>query len=124
MKGVVNYWDYHLNLGYYYVETDIIVKFETVDEVLNLTSVELNIPPERYIVCQNDELKNVLDENEKGWHHYIEIDGDKRISRLYNSLVETGYYERITWEKGIGLTQYISGYGAMREAIELYIIIE
>ena len=77
------------------------------------------MPLDGYIVCQNEELKDPLDENVKGWHHYIKVDGDKRESHYYNTAVDTGYYENMIWERGKGLISYRSGYGALREAIEL-----
>jgi len=77
------------------------------------------LPLDGYIVCQNEELKDPLDENVKGWHHYIKVDGDKRESHYYNTAVDTGYYENMIWERGKGLISYRSGYGALREAIEL-----
>ena len=40
--------------------------------------------------------------------------------RSYNDLTETGYYERFVWEKGKGLIEYKSGFGAERDRIYLW----
>ncbi len=45
--------------------------------------------------------------------------GTTSIYRYHNTAVETGYYERFVFEKGIGLTEYARGYGAKRDHIEL-----
>jgi hypothetical protein len=37
----------------------------------------------------------------------------------YNSAVETGFYERIVWQRGVGLAEYVRGFGAERDLVEL-----
>jgi len=107
-----------LSLGYFYVQKDRIYKIDPTKENLDrLKNKEL--PKDRVIVCQNEEVKDTLGEEETGWYHYIEVNGDKREYHSYNNLVSTGYYEAFTWEKGRGLVGYRSGFGAERDSIEL-----
>ena len=119
----LDYWAYHLNLGYIYVEAEKIYKFTDVFEkgvsiIFNMES------PECYVTCQNEELEDSTGEDVKGLHNYIVNEGDKRKSHFYNNAVETGYYENILWEKGVGLIYYNSGYGAEREEIQLNLIVD
>lgn len=117
-------FEYHarLNLGYFYLEEDKIYKFDATVENIAIFEEGNTLPEEGYITCQYEELKDPLDETVKGWHHYIEVEGDKRRSGFYNNTVETGYYETIIWEKGIGMVKYSSGYGAGRRLIELELV--
>lgn len=108
-----------LNLGYFYVLEDRIYKLRPTEENLNKIKSKQELPGDYAIVCQDKELKDSLGKNERGWHRYIEINGDKREFHSYNNLVETGYYESFTWEKSKGLIYYQSGFGAERDAIEL-----
>lgn len=57
---------------------------------------------------------------EKGWHEEIMVEGTVCTYRSYNDLTETGYYERFVWEKGKGLIEYKSGFGAERDRIYLW----
>jgi len=110
-----------LNLGYLYVEEGEIYKYPVIDNISTMSLGIINLPA-CYITCQEEELKDTLGAEEKGWHSYVMVNGDQRESHLYNSAVETGYYEHITWEKGVGLVHYESGYGAERQKIELELI--
>ena len=49
-------------------------------------------------------------------------DGTTSVYREANTDVETGFYQRFVFEKGIGLVEYRRGYGAGRNHIELKII--
>ena len=108
-----------LNLGYFYVQKDKIYKMLATEDNLNKLKSSGEIPSDSLIVCQENDIKDTLGEDEKGWHHYVEVNGDKCDFHSYNNLVETGYYESFTWEKGRGLINYRSGYGAERDSIEL-----
>ena len=111
--------DESLNLGYFYVQKDKIYKIEPTEENLNLLKTSNKLPNNSVMVCQNEALKDSLTQEEKGWHQYILVNGDKREYHSYNNLVETGYYESFTWEKECGLVNYSSGYGAGANSIEL-----
>lgn len=111
-----------LNLGYFYVQQDKIYKIEHNQENLNKLKEGEEIPDNSVIVCQEKELKDELNENERGWHHYVKVNGDIREYHAYNNLTSTGYYETFIWEKDKGLIQYRSGYGAERDSIELNLI--
>ena len=71
------------------------------------------------VVCQEMGKEDSLKE-EKGWHEEIMVEGTVCTYRSYNDLTETGYYERFVWEKGKGLIEYKSGFGAERDRIYLW----
>lgn len=108
-----------LCLGNFYVQKDKIYKIELTEEYLNKLKTGEGLPDSSVIVCQDKELKDTLSKDETGFHYYLEVDGDKREYHSYNNQVSTGYYESFTWEKGKGLINYRSGYGAERDSIEL-----
>lgn len=111
--------DGRFSLGYFYVEADRIYKLGGEKEDME-KFIEDNILPEgTEISCQEQALDDPLLKDERGWHHYLTIDGDQVQSHSYNSLVDTGYYETITWERGRGIVEYCSGYGAERDQIQL-----
>ncbi len=109
--------DDRLQLGYFYVQKDTIYGIEPTD-VTNLIN-NGEVPDNSVIVCQDTEIKDILSQTELGWHHYLEVNGDKREFHSYNNQVLTGYYESFVWEKNKGLTGYRSGYGAESDSIEL-----
>ena len=108
-----------LNLGYFYVQKDKIYKIQPTEENLSKLKTSEELPNDSVIVCQNKEIKDTLSEDESGWHHYMELNGNKREYHSYNNKVETGYYESFIWEKNKGLINYRSGYGAESDSIEL-----
>lgn len=74
------------------------------------------------MVCNEGGKEDPLGDDEKGWHEYIVVDGNRREYHAYSNLVETGYYECFVWEVGRGLVRYWSGYGARSNDIELYLL--
>lgn len=110
-----------LSLGHFYVMADKIYRIDPTEENIARFKETEALPDENsgVVVCQDDEMKDALAADERGWHHYITVDGDRREYHSYNNLAGTGYYESFTWEKGKGLVSYRSGYGAERDAIEL-----
>ena len=59
--------------------------------------------------------------NENGLFSYIEVDGDTIIySSYYIDHFSSGtrYYRRIVWQRGKGITHYVSGIGFFREHVE------
>jgi hypothetical protein len=119
--GDLEYWDKHLKLGYIYVEATKIYRFFTTDENIDVFQEGKELPINGIVVCQEEELNGLLEEGQKGWNHYIKATDNIRESHYYNTAIGTGYYEHITWEMGVGLIHYNSGYGAEREKIELSI---
>jgi hypothetical protein len=113
--------DDRLNLGYFYVQKDKIYRIKPTEENLNKLKTSGQVPNDSVIVCQDGELKDALSKDEKGWHHYILVNGDTRESHSYNNQVETGFYETYIWESNRGLIKYSSGFGAGRDAINLQI---
>lgn len=113
-----------LILGYFYVQKDKIYKMELTEESLKNLKSNNVIPKESIVVCQEKALKDNLKKDKSGWHHYIDVDGDKRIYHAYNDLTTTGYYESFTWEKGRGLISYYSGFGAESDSINLQVKVD
>jgi len=108
-----------LNLGYFYVEKDKIYSIDdpTMEKIKSVT--ETNLKKSGIIVCQSTAIPDPLNSNTEGFHHYVDVTGDIVEYHSYNNSVETGFYESFTWEKGIGLTSYNSGFGAGSEEINL-----
>ena len=105
-------------IGLFYVQEHDIYKINYTEENLEIL-LKNEIPEHSVIVCSEHEILNPLDENEKGWHHYLKADGGIRSFYSYDNQTETGYYETFVWERNKGLIGYRSGYGAERESIEL-----
>lgn len=111
-------WD-RFHLGYFYVQKDKILLLRAPN-ILNKIKTEEDIILYGTIVCQNQERQDTLKEDEKGFHQYILVNGNQREYHSYNNLVETSFYEAFTWEKGVGLIAYRSGFGAEKDGIELH----
>ena len=125
------------HLGYFYVSEDAIYRigrktlkirnpiackvFETAWLMQLIQRIDKNdstLFSERNIVCNENGTDDAADEN--GWHEYVEADGEKRIFHMYNDYSSgTKQYEQIVWEKGKGITYYLSGSGNMVMHIEL-----
>lgn len=114
--------DDRLSLGYFYVQKDKIYKIYMTEENLIELKASEELPDGSVIVCQDNEIKDTLGEDEQGFHYFLEVDGDKREYHSYNNQVDTGYYESFTWEKGKGLINYQSGFGAERDSIDIQLI--
>lgn len=110
-----------LSLGYFYAQKDKIYKLNATEKNLNILNASKEVLIDCIIVCQDQEIKDSLNKDERGWHQYITVNGDTREFHSYNSKVETGYYETFYWEKNKGLTHFRRGYGAGRDSIELYL---
>lgn len=108
-----------LSLGYFYVQADKIYKIEPSEENISRLKTSEELPEGSVIVCQDEEIKDTLGEDEPGSHHWLEANGEKREYRSYNNQAASGYYESFTWEKGKGLAGYRSGFGAERDSIDL-----
>jgi hypothetical protein len=119
IEGVPNE---RLSLGYFYVQKDKIYKIQPTNENLSKLKTNEELQNDSVIVCQDKEIKDTLGKDEPGFHHYLEVNGDKREYHSYINQVSTGYYESFTWEKGKGLVNYRSGYGAEKDSIELQLI--
>ncbi len=106
-------------LGCFYVTEDkirLIREQNTADAIRN----EESLNDTGCVVCQETEKKDQM-EGKKGWHESITVNGDICEYRSYNDLTETGYYEGFLWEKGKGMLEYRSGFGAEMDGIELQI---
>ncbi len=120
---------YRRYLGYFYVTEEEIWRVYdpgdrytaemTEDVVRRMEETGLEAFDERVIVCNEPGTDSAADEN--GWHEYVDIEGDKRIFRLYSAYIgRTTEYQRIVWEKGKGITYYINGAGSMKRHVELW----
>lgn len=107
------------DMGYIFVCSDKIyfLNYITEEEALLLTEEEITDKGD--VVCQEESKEDVLQENEKGWHEYIVVDGDRCEYHGWNDLVETGWYQSFTWEKKNGLVGFRCGFGAGRGHMEL-----
>lgn len=113
-----------LSLGRYFcVNKDKIYTIPATKENMNKIKTSEEIPKECLLVCQNQELKDTLEKDGPGWHRYIVVNGNTREyhSYDYNDYANRRGYESYTWEKNKGLIYFISGYGAQRDEIELFI---
>lgn len=113
-------WD-RFHLVYFYVQKDKIYLIQD-QNVLDNIKTEADIINNGIIVCQEDEVKDALDENEGGWHEYILVHDKRREYHGYNSFGETGFYEMFIWEQGNGLVEYKCGFGAEKDDIELKLL--
>lgn len=111
-------WD-RRNLGYFYVEGNLIyrVKENEADEICTWSEEELK--NSGTIVCQESPLEDKLGVEARGFHETIDIDGNSCIYKSYYNNVETDFYEGFIWEKGKGLVNYYSGYGAQSFYLEI-----
>jgi hypothetical protein len=50
------------------------------------------------------------------WETTISVKGDQCV---FDSVHPSGHFRRIVWKKGVGLIQYDSGYGAMKDGFRL-----
>lgn len=108
-------WD-RFDLGYYYVNNDSILLVRDVD-IKRISEEELiDIGT---IVCQKESIQDSHSEIEQCAHEYIDNKGNRSVFCFYDSSVETGYYEIQVWERNKGLIHYMSGWGAMRDHMEL-----
>lgn len=71
------------------------------------------------IVWAKNEVSDKLLVDQKGSHNSIKIEGKEVKYSYYNNQVETGYYERITFTKEKKLEEFVSGFGAERDLIQL-----
>lgn len=104
------------HLGYFYVMPTQIYRMN--DEKVAIMGTEEEIMTIGTIVCAMWESED--NPEEKGWHEYITLEENRCEYYSYNNLTETGFYESFIWEKGKGLVEYRSGFGAGQDFIRLY----
>lgn len=113
LEDIDRFW-----LGYFYVMKDRICLIRD-QKAAKMAEKENVLLSEGIVICQETEKEDSI-KGEKGWHESITVDGTTCEYRSYNDLVETGYYECFTWEKGKGLVGYRSGFGAEKAEITLW----
>ena len=105
----------HIDLGNYRIEKDCIYK---VNQEAG----------EKYLIWSQKEVKDKLDEEEKGIHNYVkerndmDYEGNVIDGCYYNNQVETGYYEHnyfLKTSKKRALYEIESGYGAQADMIQV-----
>ena len=75
--------EFRNRLRYFYVEQDKIYKIESSEENIASITEKKELPNDKQLVCQANDLKDSLDEDEKGWHFSILAKEEKkRISCL------------------------------------------
>lgn len=120
-KQVQDIYGDMLRLGYFFVQRDYIYKIDGNISVSTQTSVD-ELIQNATLVCQGMALNDRLDENEKGWHEYIVVNGDLIEYHGYSNEGSTNFYENFTWEPEKGLVYYKCGFGAESYGIELTLI--
>ena len=109
-----------LILGMFYVQNNNrIYRIAYTGENKDTLIREQKIPLGSSIICQEKGIKDRLNQEQKGEHQYLLVQGDIREYHSYNNQVESGYYETYIWERNIGLKYYKSGYGAEKDLVEL-----
>lgn len=110
-----------LSLGYFYVQNNTNTIYRICEENMTdeVMKSEEDIIFVGSVVCQEEELEDILSADERGLHEWIIVDADLREYHSYNNLTETGFYEQFIWKRGHGLVYYVSGYGAEKDMIEL-----
>lgn len=113
-------------LGYYYVTGDRIYqrRFRNMstkgdkDIICMIQEAPQEFYEEWILVCNEEGTENIADE--QGWHEYVEVDGEKRIFHRYNDYTSgTKEYGKIVWERGKGITYYLSGAGSRLMEVEI-----
>ena len=103
-----------LSLGYFYVQADKIYKIEPSEENISRLKTSEELPEGSVIVCQDEEIKDTLGEDEPGSHHWLEANGEKEstahtiirrlrdiMNRLHGKKAATGRLQkRIRRRKG------------------------
>lgn len=106
------------DLGCFYVTPQRIVRLESENDAQAFASTGA-LPADAEVVCGDMAVEDALESEEKGWHHTMQPEGDRRVSESYSNVVDTGYYRNMTWQRGVGLVEFESGYGAGRDSLQL-----
>lgn len=114
-------WD-RCCLGYLYVNAEKIYFVGYTQEEAEGFETEADILENAVVVCQEEERPDELEPDERGWHEYILADGDRREYHGYATWGETNFYMHFYWERGKGLVEYTTGWGAesMNITLTLY----
>ncbi|MCM1233634.1 MAG: hypothetical protein NC489_26265 [Ruminococcus flavefaciens] len=107
-----DYMKSRFELGFFYVTNDKIYLYRG-----NEIPKEQDFLANGIIICQEDSKEEEL--RDDGTRDYIEYDGRQCYYGSYNTLTDTGFYETFVWERGVGLIQYKSGFGAAGEEITI-----
>ena len=127
--GYVQMSSERLHLGFFYVTPETIYRrrapqdfTDYADSAISMVieEVENQIMDDWAIVSSNDTIGHVAIDGQ--WRSFVEIEGNRRIFRLFS--VDsfhgaTRFYERFVWEEGKGIVLYFSGWGAMRDHMEI-----
>jgi hypothetical protein len=106
-----------------YVYEDNILKefYDDDQQLIQVLDTDEKIINNSYLVCQQEELPDLLEEGGVGMHNCIEIKDTQIESRMWNVTDngETYFYESFSWELGKGLIAYRSGFRAERDILYL-----
>ncbi len=104
-----------MNLGYFYVRADKIYRIGDMEIRPGISEGELMDAGR--IVCQ-PEPRGVSEERDEDWcYDSIHIIGDRCYYYRGQGGEGTSYWECFVWQKGFGLVEYRSGWGAGRDMI-------
>ena len=112
-------WD-RLHLGYFYVCEDKIYRVKQTDDEDITTWDETDFCTKGSLVCCEEQVEDMLEEDEIGFHERIDVDGELRTYVSYENYGNTNFFEGFTWEKEKGLVSYRCGYGALSMYLEIY----
>ena len=99
-------------LGSFYVTKDAIYYLRDITDEISPEEDFLNYGE---VVCSPTEEEYRIDTFEVR----VENEGNICRYRIWDTAVETGWYCRMVWTRGQGLTYYRSGYGAEADPIEI-----
>ena len=102
------YHKFVTELGFLDDDTDSLIESLLEDKTQTLSDFHI-------VMYENDTSKEIRD----GWVMYVEVfDNFIIFSQYYHDPSPTRFYRRIVWERGVGITHYVSGMGMMRNHIE------
>ncbi len=106
----------------YIYEDDTIKEFYDDDQLLiHILDTEEKIIDNSYLIFQENDLPDSLEEGTVGMHNCIENKDNQIESRMWDITEngETYFYESFSWELGKGLTAYRSGFRAEKDILYL-----
>jgi hypothetical protein len=106
----------------YVNENNTLKEFYDNDQLLiQILDTEEKIINNSYLVCQQKDLPDSLEEGGVGMHKCIEIKGNQIESRMWEVTDngETNFYESFSWELDKGLITYRSGFRVERDILYL-----
>jgi hypothetical protein len=102
----------------YFVVTDdriVLLNEEKIDEAVQRIAA-LDKPPSFDEANVYGITSDQLNHEEGLWKTTIRLKGDLCV---YEASHPSGHFKKVVWKKGVGLVEYASGYGAMKDGFRL-----